>query len=130
MSLALHGQTGVLDHDRALDGTNVLAGYTYCPALAVGIVLQRDVSEVQQPIMIQLLVLLRTAIGIVVIGVAVEGYSARHMLRRIQQTWEESNRIVEVEKESFERLVAAMYAPHISLFGLMFRTSNAYLLLF
>ena len=95
-------------------GVKVMAAYTYCSELGMGIVLKQDISEIQAPLVIQLLILLFTAFGIAIIGVGIEGVSARHMLKTIEDSWERGKKAVEAEKASFENLVSALYPKFVS----------------
>ena len=108
------GNTGLSLQEPDYSGTTVMAGYTYSSKLNIGIVLKRNLSEVTQPMIIELFTLLGTAFGIALVGVAIEFIAARHMLRTIEGTWETAKETMAREKANFERLVTALYPTFVT----------------
>jgi class 3 adenylate cyclase len=62
----------------------------------------------------QLGILLGTAFGIAILGTLCEFLAARYMLSSLEQTWNKSREQVLHQKESFERLVGALYPKFVS----------------
>ena len=96
------------------DGVPVLSAYAYSEDLNLGFVLKQELGEVQKPQIVQLFILLGTALGISIIGAFIEFVAARYMLRSLEEGWNKSREAVLQQKESFERLVGALYPKFVS----------------
>jgi hypothetical protein len=115
MVAAVEGHAaGVLATDYDLRHTRVMAAYVYNSDLEVGVVVKQDISEVQAGAIVQLLILLGVAVSITLLGILVQILCARRMLRSIEVTCEAGRRAVELEKETFERLVSMMYPQFVT----------------
>ena len=91
-----------------------ITAWEYSSSLKLGLVVKVDSSEVQAPILVILYILIGTACGIVVLGIAVLAVAAKKMLQTMMDTWERGKQAVHQQKESFETLVAALYPKFAS----------------
>eukprot|EP00906_Rhabdomonas_costata_P000709 RCo000927 len=107
------GQVGMI-HGKDYRGNRVFSAYVYSADLNVGFVLKVDSSEVEWPQVVELLVVLGSAIGMTLAGILVMTFSAQHMMNTIEATWERSRVEVQKQKEAFEKLVSAMYPSFAS----------------
>ena len=96
------------------NGVRVMTSQDKIDSLDMGFVYKINVSEVNAPLIVQLLILLGTAFGVSFIGVVIIGWSGRTMLKTIEDTWERGKQAVEQEKASFETLVGALYPKFVS----------------
>ena len=104
---ALKGNEGVMVATDYFDD-NVMTAYDYSPALQLGFVLQIDVAEFQKPLLIQLAILLCTAVGIACGGVVALGLFAKKMMDSIEDRWQRGKKAVQQQKEQFEGLVSSL----------------------
>ena len=80
----------------------------------MGFVLKIDRHEVEWPLIVDMLIVMFTAVGITMAGIGVLVLASRHMLNTLEDSWAKGKQAVEQQKQSFHRLVLAMYPKFAS----------------